>query len=119
MLWLWNFFLEKRQFSYVLIGTLVVAGSFALIQIPKEVEPPVNIAEGVVITTLPGASAANIETLITNKIEDQVSGIGNIDTMRSNSSNSLSSIVVQFNANANINQSIQNQIGRASCRERV
>ena len=106
--WLWNFFLEKRQFSYVLIGALVIAGSFALVQMPKEVEPPVNIAEGVVVTTLPGASASDIETLITNKIEDQVSGISNIDTMKSNSRNSISTIVVQFDANANINQSIQN-----------
>ena len=32
MLWLWNFFLEKRQFSAVLIATLVIAGSYALIR---------------------------------------------------------------------------------------
>ena len=108
MLWLWNFFLERRQFSYVLIGTIIVAGSFALIQIPKEVQPPVNIAEGVVVTALPGASAGDIETLVTNKLEDQISGIANIDTMKSVSSNSISRIIVQFDANANITQSIQN-----------
>ncbi|HUX80944.1 MAG TPA: efflux RND transporter permease subunit [Candidatus Paceibacterota bacterium] len=107
MLWLWNFFLEKRQFSYVLIVTLVVAGSFALIQIPKEVEPPINIPEGIVVTALPGANATDIETLVTNKIEDQISGISNIDTMTSVSSNGVSNIAVQFLANANINQSIQ------------
>jgi len=69
MLWLWNFFLEKRQFSYVLIGALVIAGSFALVQMPKEVEPPVNIAEGVVVTTLPGASASDIETLSPTRLK--------------------------------------------------
>ncbi len=108
MLWLWNFFLERRQFSYVLIGTLIIAGSFALIAIPKEVQPPVNIAEGVVVTALPGASARDIETLVTNKIEDQISGISDIDTMKSVSSNSVSRIIVQFDSNANITQSIQN-----------
>ena len=107
MLWLWNFFLEKRQFSYVLIATLIIAGSFSLLQIPKEVEPPINIPEGVVVTTLPGAAAADIETLITNKLEDQISGISNIDTMTSVSSNGVSQITVQFLANADINQSIQ------------
>ncbi len=107
MLWLWNFFLEKRQFSYVLIATLVVAGSFALLQIPKEVQPPINIPEGIVVTALPGAAATDIETLVTNKIEDQISGISNIDTMTSVSSDGVSQITVQFLANADINQSIQ------------
>ncbi len=108
MLWFWNFFLKKRQFSYVLIAALVIAGTFSLIQIPKEVEPPVNIAEGIVVTALPSASASNIETLVTNKLEDQISGISNIDKMNSVSSIGVSRIMVQFTANANIDQSIQN-----------
>jgi len=108
MLWLWNFFLRKRQFSYVLIAALVIAGAFSLIQIPKQVEPPVNIAEGIVVTALPSASASDIETLVTNKLEDQISGINNIDQMNSVSSIGVSEITVQFTANANIDQSIQN-----------
>ncbi|HQU07856.1 MAG: hypothetical protein B7X04_02185 [Parcubacteria group bacterium 21-54-25] len=108
MLWLWHFFLDRRQFSYVLVATLIIAGSFSLLQIPKEVQPPVNIAEGIVVTTLTGASATDMETLVTNKLEDQISGISNIDTMTSTSRDSVSTITVQFDANANIDQSIQN-----------
>jgi len=107
MLWLWNFFLHKRQFSYVLMGTLLAAGLWALFQIPKENFPPIVIPNGFVITTLPGASAADMETLVTDKIEDQVSGIANIDTLTSNSADGVSEVNVQFNASADINQSIQ------------
>jgi multidrug efflux pump subunit AcrB len=107
MLWLWNFFLEKRQFSYVLLGTLLAAGFWALAQIPKENYPPIVIPDGFVVATLPGASSADMETLVTDKLEDQISGIANIDTMTSMSGDGVSEITVQFVASADINQSIQ------------
>ena len=107
MLWLWNFFLEKRQFSAVLIATLVIAGSYALIQIPKENSPEIVIPYGIVVTTLPGASAKDMETLVTDKIEDQVSGLNNVDTMTSSSLDGVSQVAVQFSATADLNQSIQ------------
>ena len=107
MLWLWNFFLDRKQFSYVLIVALIIAGGFSLWKIPKENTPSIVIPEGVVTTTLPGASAQDMETLVTNKLEDQIAGIANIDTITSNSSTGLSEITVQFTSNANVDQSIQ------------
>lgn len=107
MLWLWNFLLAKREFSYVLLGTLLIAGLYSLFQIPKENAPEIIIPNAYVVTTLPGASAADMETLVTNKLEDQISGVANIDTITSFSGDGVSEINVQFEANANINQSIQ------------
>ena len=107
MLWLWNFFLNKRQFSYVLLAALCAAGIWALVSIPKENYPSITIPDGFVVTTLPGASASDMETLVTDKLEDQISGIANIDTMTSMSSDGVSEITVQFVASADINQSIQ------------
>lgn len=99
--------MAKRQFSYVLLTTLLLAGLWALFQIPKENYPSIVIPDGFVITSLPGASAADMETLVTDKIEDQVSGIANVDTLTSLSADGVSEVTVQFNANADINQSIQ------------
>lgn len=107
MLWLWNFFLRKRQFTYVLLVTLILAGLYSLLRIPKENAPSIVIPDGFVITTLPGASAADMETLVTDKIEDQVSGINNVDVVTSISGDGISEVVVQFIASADINQSIQ------------
>jgi multidrug efflux pump subunit AcrB len=107
MLWLWNFFLDRRQFSYVLIVTLIIAGFYALLEIPKENTPSIVIPDGIIITALPGASAEDMETLVTDKLEDQVSGISNVDTVTSNSGDGISQITVQFNSNADVNQSIQ------------
>lgn len=107
MLRLWNFFLEKRQFSYMLLCTLLVAGVWALLQIPKENFPSITIPNGFVVVTLPGASAADMETLVTNKLEDQISGISNIDKITSSSRDGVSEVNVQFVASADITQSIQ------------
>lgn len=107
MLWLWNFFLDRRSFSYVLIATLIVAGGWSVLAIPKENTPAIVIPYGIVTSALPGASAADMETLVTDKLENQISGLANIDTMTSNSEDGVSVVTVQFNANADINQSIQ------------
>lgn len=107
MLSVWNFFLEKRQFSYVLITTLVLAGVYVLFAIPKENTPSIDIPEAAVTTILPGAAAEDMETLVTDKIEDQVSGVSHIDTMTSVSQGGVSTVIVQFDANADSAQSLQ------------
>jgi multidrug efflux pump subunit AcrB len=107
MLWLWNFFLDRRQFSYVLVATLVIAGAYSIVKIPKENTPSIEIPYGIVTTALPGASSADTESLITRKIEDQVGNISNVDKVLSTSGDGLSVVTVEFNANADSNQSIQ------------
>ncbi len=91
----------------MLVGTLIVAGLFSLYEIPKENTPEIDIPYATVITTLPGASAEDMETLVTNKLEDQIGNISNIDTLTSTSGDGVSAIVVQFGANANSQQAIQ------------
>src|ERR1700722_4641492 len=107
MLWLWNFFLDRRQFSYVLIAALIIAGFYSLAEIPKENTPSIDIPDAVVTTTLPGASAEDVETLITDPIEDQISGISNVDPVSSDSVDGVSSIVVEFDDNADPIQSLE------------
>lgn len=107
MLWLWNFFLERRQLSYVLVAVLLIAGTYSLLKIPKENNPQIDLAIAVVTASLPGASAEDMETLVTNKLESQISGINNIDTLTSSSGDGISAITVQFTAQANTDQSIQ------------
>ena len=107
MLKFWNFFLDKKQFSYVLIGALVIAGAYSLIGIPKENYPAIDVPYGIVTAAFPGASAADTEALVTDKLEEQIGNIANIDTMTSSSGAGISEITVQFTNNADTNQSIQ------------
>lgn len=106
MLAFWKFFIEKRAFSYLLVATLVIAGTYSLVTIPKESAPEVKVPIGIVSTTLRGASAEDTEKLITNKIEDAVYNIDNLDTLTSSSREGLSIVTVQFDASADIDKSI-------------
>jgi HAE1 family hydrophobic/amphiphilic exporter-1 len=104
---LWNFFLKRKQFSTILIVGLVALGLYCVALIPKEASPTINIPVGNVTVTFPGASAEDVESLVTNPLEEQIVNIGDIDTLTSTSKDGVSSIRVQFDANADINQSIQ------------
>ena len=104
----WSFFLRKKVFSYLLIGALVVFGLFSVVAIPKESNPEVTIPIGVVSTSLFGASASDIENLITNKLESGIkNNVDNIKELTSRSREGFSSITVEFDASANLDRSIQ------------
>mgnify|MGYP003545978642 FL=1 len=105
---LWIFFLRKRAFTYLLMGALVLTGVVSLIAIPKESSPEVIIPMGIVSTVLRGASAEDTEKLITNKLEDEIVNIEDIDKVTSTSGEGISVITAQFNASADIDKSIQN-----------
>lgn len=107
MLPLWKFFIEKRQFTILVIGGLTLWGAVAALSITKEATPEVSIPVGVVTVVLPGASPEDVERLITNKIEDHLANLPDLSTITSTSRESLSSIVVEFTANADLNKSIQ------------
>ena len=107
MIKFWTFFLAKNHFTILLAIVLIFAGFFAVGAIPKESSPEVQIATGIVTTVLPGASAEDIESLITNKVEDRVLGIEGVSKVTSTSGDGVSSVTVEFNANADIDKSIQ------------
>lgn len=105
---IWNFFLRKRAFTYLLMGVLVLTGLYSLIAIPKESAPEIIIPMGIVSTGLRGASAEDTEKLITNKLEDEIVNVEDIDKVTSSSREGVSVITAQFNASADIDKSLQN-----------
>ncbi|MDQ1299513.1 MAG: hypothetical protein QG636_181 [Patescibacteria group bacterium] len=103
----WTFFIDKHHFTILLSIVLILGGIYAVMIIPKESSPEIQIPVGVVTTILPGASAEDVESLITNKIEDRVLGIENVSKVTSSSGDGVSSVTVEFAANADLDKSIQ------------
>lgn len=104
---LWIFFLKKRAFTYLLMIVLVATGLVSLLRIPKESAPEVIIPMGIVSSALRGASAEDVEKLITDKLEDEIANVENIDKVTSMSAEGVAIITAQFNASADIEKSIQ------------
>ena len=105
---LWTFFLKNRQFSYIVLIALLFFGITGLISIPRESSPEVRVPIAIVSTVFPGASAVDVEELITNEIEDQLEGsLDAVKEITSTSRESISSVVIEFEADADIDKSIQ------------
>ncbi|HEX2792332.1 MAG TPA: efflux RND transporter permease subunit, partial [Candidatus Paceibacterota bacterium] len=103
----WTFFINKHHFTILLAAVLILAGLYAAIAIPKESSPEIQIPIGIITTVLPGASAEDVERLITDKIEDRVLGVERVSKVSSTSGDGVSSITVEFEASADIDKSIQ------------
>lgn len=105
---LWIFFLKNKSFTYLVMVSLIVAGLFSVFTIPKESSPEVIVPIGVVTTVLRGGSGEDVEKLITNKLEQEIANVENIDKVTSSSRDGLSVISAQFLASANVDESIAN-----------
>lgn len=104
---IWYFFLERKSFTYLLMISLICAGLYSTIVIPKESAPEVIIPVGIVTTVLRGGSGEDVEKLVTNKLEQEIINIENIDKVTSSSRDGVSVISAQFLASANVEKSIQ------------
>lgn len=104
---IWYFFITEFRFTYLLTALVFLLGTTAAFTLPKESDPEVTIPIGVVTTIYPGASPLDVEKLITEEIEDEISELDDVDVYRSTSSEGVSSIVVEFDADAEIDGRIR------------
>ena len=81
---------------------LIVLGAFAFTQLPLRELPDIDPPVVSISTTYTGASAAVVETRITQVLEDAVSGIEGVDLLTSNSRNGRSNINIEFSARRDI-----------------
>lgn len=91
----------------VMVGVMLTLwGILATVTIPKESAP--YIAYGIVniSTVYVGTSAIDMDTLITQKIEDKIKGINGINKYTSVSQNSLSNITLEFEPGQDMTQAM-------------
>ena len=96
MQWLASLSVKRPVFASVLILALTVIGAFAFFRLGLDRFPKVDFPTIVVTTRLPGAAPEEVETEITDKIEEAVNTISGIDELRSTSSEGVSLVVVAF-----------------------
>jgi HAE1 family hydrophobic/amphiphilic exporter-1 len=97
----------------MLIMSLVVVGAFAYMSLGVDLLPKVDVPTVIVTTVNPGATAEEIETEITKRIEDAVNTISEIDEVRSTSVQGLSTVIVSFTLEKN------GDIGAQEIRDKV
>ncbi len=80
------------------IGFVVVLllGLFSYLSMPREQDPEINFNWVSVTAVLPGASAEEVERLITNPLEDAIKGVSDVRFVVSNSRENVVSMLVRF-----------------------
>ncbi|MBA3295421.1 MAG: efflux RND transporter permease subunit [Acidobacteria bacterium] len=96
MQWLAAISVKRPVFATVLILALTVVGAFAFTRLGVDRFPKVDFPTVVVTTRLPGAAPEEVETEITDKIEEAVNTVSGIDELRSTSSEGVSIVMVAF-----------------------
>ncbi|MFA5471945.1 MAG: efflux RND transporter permease subunit, partial [Acholeplasmataceae bacterium] len=104
--WL-NFFVSRPRVIFLLIAFLVAIGLYSYQDLPRESSPEVKIPYAAVIATYPGASPADVEELVTKRLETGISGIKGVKQVSSESSNSVSMITVEFDAKENLEDALR------------
>src|SRR5579872_2400899 len=107
MQWLAAISVKRPVFASVLILTLTVIGAFAFGRLGLDRFPKVDFPTVVVITQLPGAAPEEVETEISDKIEEGVNTISGIDELRSTSSEGVSTVVISFLLDKDTNTAAQ------------
>src|SRR5579862_3743096 len=96
MQWLAALCVKRPVFATVLILSLTVIGAFSFTRLGVDRFPKIDFPTVLVTTVQPGAAPEQIETEVTDKIEEAVNTISGIDELRSTSSEGVSQVAISF-----------------------
>ena len=106
---------RRPVFASVLIIALVVVGGVGYTRLGVDRYPRVDFPTVAVITRLPGAAPEEVETEVTDKIEESINTIAGIDDLQSVSSEGISQVFVTFilEKNADVGaQEVRDKVNR-------
>ena len=96
MQWLAAISVKRPVFASVLVLVFVVVGVLGYTRLPVDRFPKVDFPTVMVLTRLDGATPKEIETEITDKIEEAVNTVSGIDELRSTSTEGISQVLISF-----------------------
>ena len=91
-----RYFIKNKQMTFLLMLVIVVLGLSSIAILPKESLPEIVFPRVFVQTIYPGASALNVEQLVTDPLEAKLSSLSDLENMTSESSANVSIIVLSF-----------------------
>jgi HAE1 family hydrophobic/amphiphilic exporter-1 len=87
---------NKRSVTVLITLAALLAGVFSWSQLKQELLPDIQFPYVVVITPMPGASAQDVATQVTEPVERSIGSVARLTHVNSSSVNSLSIVVASF-----------------------
>src|SRR6476660_1466147 len=110
--------IRRPVFATMIVLSLVVVGAASYFRLGVDRFPSVDLPTVSVRTNLPGASPQEVESLVTQQIEEVVNTVDGIDELRSISGQGTSIIIATFKLDRNLESAAQdvrdrvNSLGR-------
>ncbi len=115
MQWLARICVQRPVLASVIVLVFVVVGLIGYSRLPVDRFPKVDFPTVAITTRLDGATPKEVETQITDKIEEAVNTVSGIDELRSVSSEGISQVIVVFLLEKNVDvaaQEIRDRVNR-------
>ena len=93
---IWDVSIRQPVFMTMVLAAGVVLGVASYLRMPVDIFPDVEYPVIVVTTIYPGAGPEEVEDLVTTTLEEKLSAIGGLDTITSQSSEGVSTVIMQF-----------------------
>ncbi len=107
--------LVRRGATVFLVALCIfIFGLTNYITLPREASPDVEIPVVMVTTPYVGVSPEDVESLVTNPIEDELNGVKDLKKMSSTSAEGISMITLEFEPDVVIEDAIQKVRDRVS-----
>src|SRR5258708_31818664 len=106
--------IRRPVFAAMIVLSLVVVGAASYFKLGVDRFPSVDLPTVAVRTNLPGASPEEMETLVSQRIEEVVNTVDGIDNLRSVSVQGNSIVIATFNLNRDIDTAAQDVRDRVS-----
>ena len=107
MYWLAEICVRRPVFALMIILALVVAGIASFPQLGVDRLPNMDMTTIYVRTVYPGAASTEVESEVTQVIEDAVATVAGIDQLRSISREDQSFVIITFELTRNIDAATQ------------
>ncbi len=107
MQWLAEICVKRPVFATMLILSLVTVGAFSFFSLGVDLFPKIDFPTITITVVNPGASPQEIETEVTDKVEEAVNNISGIDELRSTSIEGISQVFIQFVLEKDVNVAAQ------------
>ena len=108
-----SFAVNHSTSMIVLLILIAVMGIYSYMTMPQESFPEIEMPMVVVNTMYPGVAPADMESLVTRPLEEDLSTISDIKLMTSTSVEGYSSIMIEFETTVNLDEAL------AKVREKV
>jgi len=89
-------FLDNHVLANTTFVVVLIIGTLTYLQMPRAKDPEINFNWINVMTVLPGASAEDVEKLVTDPLEEAIQQVSDIKFANSESRESISSITARF-----------------------